>query len=128
MASRILHLNWLRYIPLHRSMRYSRLPVYDRKDDKDYHGYHFANINFKTIRWRSPSPGADRFPAITLRMSLPRLIFIIVTTLLCFGLMLVGTIRHRSRSRPIEEGVSYPWQKFPMFVNIIAEMLLNTCR
>src|ERR1700753_92410 len=128
MAPRILHLNWLRYIPLHRSIRYSRLPVYDRKDDKDYHGYHFANINFKTIRWRSPSPGADRFVAITLRMSLPRLIFIIVTSLLCFGLMLVGTIRHRSHARPVQEGDTYAWQSFPLFVNITIQILLKPCR
>jgi hypothetical protein len=99
----------------------------ERRDDKEY-GYHFANINFKTIRWRSPSPGADRF-AITLRMSLPRLLFIIVTTLLCFGLMLVGTIRSREHSHPTEEGETYAWQKFPLFVdirsNVTAQVFTN---
>jgi hypothetical protein len=102
---------WLRYLPFHRSMRYSRLPTTERKSSKDY-GYQFTHINLKGIRWRSPSPGADRF-SITLRMSLPRLIFIIITTLLCFGLMIVGTIRHRNKPHPAEEVVHYAWEKFP---------------
>jgi hypothetical protein len=114
MLSSIQPPRWLREARLQDSFRYTKLPIstYDEKD-KEKSGLH---INLKGIRWRSPSPGGDRFP-ITLRMSLARLLAIIATTLLCFVLMIVAVSRHRTRSIPRMAGDEpYPWEKYPKYV------------
>src|ERR1700744_971664 len=100
----------LRVWPFQSRFRYRRLPL-DPEFSKS-HGYPFATINLKAIRWRSPSPGADsRFP-ISQRMSLSRLVFIVITVLLCLGLMIVGGVRHHIRSRHTHANSNkYPWEK-----------------
>lgn len=109
--------NWLRHLPFHRSIRYSRLPLYEGKDGKEL-SLTFRNINLKGMRWRSPSPGGDKF-TITLRMSLLRLISIVIITIICFVLMIVATVKHNKPPPPVIQVDTYPWQDFPKYVQLM---------
>jgi hypothetical protein len=104
---------WLRTMRLSDQFRYSRLPL--TISDVESKGSGLVNINIKGIRWRSPSPGGERFP-IRLRMSFFRLLFIAITALLCFGLMIVALCRrHRNTRVAITDESQLPWQAYPKY-------------
>jgi hypothetical protein len=112
MFPRLRLTNPLKLLPIRTNISYDRLPGHDQNNGSPYN-----SISLKKIRWRSPSPGSERFPMFV-KMSLSRLLVFAVTLLMCVGLIVVGGIRGHQRmksKKPVPKS-SYPWEKFPMYV------------
>ncbi|KAF2404666.1 hypothetical protein EJ06DRAFT_215265 [Trichodelitschia bisporula] len=102
------NMNPLKLLPIRTNVPYERLPGYESNN-----GSPFSAVSLKKYRWRSPSPGAERFPALV-RMSLSRLIMLAVTAFLCVGLVAVGGYRghQRMKHKPAPVREAYPWESF----------------
>jgi hypothetical protein len=104
--------NPLKLLPVTTNISYDRLPGHDAANGSPY-----SSISLKKIRWRSPSPGSERFPMF-LKMSLSRLIMFVVTLIMCVGLIAVGGYRGHQRFKKQKEvpKSSYPWENFTVYV------------
>jgi hypothetical protein len=104
--------NPLKLLPVTSKINYDRLPGHDAANGSPY-----SSISLKKIRWRSPSPGSERFPMFV-KMSLSRLIVFAITLIMCVGLIAVGGYRGHQRFKKQKEAPksSYPWEAFTVYV------------
>lgn len=112
MFPRIRSMNPLKLFPLKTNISYDRLPGYESATGSPFNG-----VSLKKYRWRSPSPGAERFP-VFVKMSLSRLLVLAITSILCVGLIAVGGYRGHRRLKhqpPPAPKSSYPWEKFTRY-------------
>jgi hypothetical protein len=118
MFPRLRLTNPLKLLPIRTNISYDRLPGYDQANGSPYN-----SISLKKIRWRSPSPGSERFPMFV-KMSLSRLLVFAVTLIMCVGLIIVGGIRghQRMKNKKVTPKSSYPWEKFPTYVHPSAQI------
>ena len=106
---RLQNINPLRLLPISTNFYYEKLPG-------DYSQYSprpsFSPTSWKKYRWRSPSPGANRFPPLV-KMSLSRFVVLVITTILCLGLIVVGGYRSHQRMKNKKSlPRDYPWGNF----------------
>jgi len=110
---RVRDLNPLKLLSVNTKIAYERLPGYDSRNVSP-----FSASSLKKYRWRSPSPGADRFPFVKVKMSLSRLVTLAVTIALFLSLLAIGGYRGQQQMKhkkpPPREG--YHWEHFPRFV------------
>jgi hypothetical protein len=111
--------NPLKLLPVSTNISYDRLPGYDAANGSPYN-----SISLKKIRWRSPSPGSERFPMFV-KMSLSRLLMFAITLIMCVGLIIVGGIRGHQRFKKQKDAPksSYPWESFPVYATHISKFL-----
>jgi len=105
-------MNPLKLLPIRTNVNYERLPGYESANVSPFNSFSLK----QKYRWRSPSPGAERFP-IFVKMSLNRLLVLVITSVLCVGLIAVGGYRGTRRLKqkvPVPQS-SYPWEKFARY-------------
>jgi hypothetical protein len=101
-------MNPLKLLSIRTNVNYERLPGYESNASSPY-----SSISLKKYRWRSPSPGGERFPTFV-KMSLSRMLVFAITSVLCLGLIAVGGYRGHRRMEKKKEPPqnAYPWEKF----------------
>lgn len=108
--ARVGSLNPLKLLPIKTTFKYEQLPGYESSANSPY-----SSISLKKYRWRSPSPGAERFPFSVPKMSLSRLLALIMTSMLCVGLLVAGGTKYHAnpkhKQKPPRQ--AYPWEHFP---------------
>ena len=112
--ARVGALNPLKLLPIKTNFNYEQLPGYESNANSPY-----SSISLKKYRWRSPSPGGERFPFTVPKMSLQRLLALIVASVLCVGLLVAGGTKYRSKPPPKAKPPprqAYPWEGFPRYV------------
>ncbi|KAJ9636274.1 hypothetical protein H2201_006253 [Coniosporium apollinis] len=110
LSSRFAELNPLKLLPVGEKVSYERLPGYDSAN-----GSPFGTPILKKYRWRSPSPGSDRFTFP--RLSLSRIIILTITAILGIGLLVTGGYRrhlvHEANNKPAERELFFWEEHFP---------------
>ncbi|KAK0665090.1 hypothetical protein DIS24_g114 [Lasiodiplodia hormozganensis] len=101
LSSRFQNMNPMKLLPLKTSFSYEQLPGYDN------------GTPLKKYRWRSPSPGGDRF--ILPKLSFSRAILFAITAVFCIGLLATGGYRRHQRmihQQPPPREL-FAWEHFP---------------
>lgn len=111
--ARVGSLNPLKLLPIKTNFKYEELPGYESNANSPY-----SAISLKKYRWRSPSPGGSRFPLSVPKMSLSRLLALIMASLLCVGLLVAGGTKYHAKPKhkpkpPPRQ--AYPWEHFPRY-------------
>ena len=103
LSSRLENMNPLKLLPLKTGFNYEQLPGYE----------HNASTPLKKYRWRSPSPGGDRFGLP--RMSPSRVLLFAITAIFCIGLLATGGYRRHQNfiHQPLPPRELFPWEHFP---------------
>ncbi|EKG13186.1 hypothetical protein MPH_09658 [Macrophomina phaseolina MS6] len=96
-------MNPMKLLPLKTSFSYEQLPGYESSN----------GTPLKKYRWRSPSPGGDRFTLP--KLSFSRAILFAITAVFCIGLLATGGYRRHQRmihQQPPPREL-FPWEHFP---------------
>lgn len=102
LSARFQNMNPMKLLPIKANFSYEKLPGYDNGNGA------------KKYRWRSPSPGGDRFSLP--KLSFSRVILFAVTVVFFVGLLATGGYRrhqnmiHHQQPPPRE---LFPWEHFP---------------
>ena len=110
---RVRSMNPLKLLPINTNFSYERLPGYESTNGSPY-----SSISLKKYRWRSPSPGGERFSFTVPKISFARFLVVAITSILCVGLIIVGGVRshNRRKNQKAPPREAYPWEKFPRYV------------
>jgi hypothetical protein len=112
--ARVGALNPLKLLPIKTNFKYEQLPGYESNANSPY-----SSISLKKYRWRSPSPGGERFPFSVPKMSLQRLLALLMASILCVGLLVAGSTKYNTKPQPKPKPPprqAYPWENFPRYV------------
>ncbi|KAF2090045.1 hypothetical protein K490DRAFT_71723 [Saccharata proteae CBS 121410] len=101
-------MNPMKLLPIKTGFNYEQLPGYETNGTPS--GF---TTPLKKYRWRSPSPGGDRFSLP--KMTFSRAILFAITLIFCIGLMATGGYRRHQHmlNLPPPPRELFPWEHFP---------------